>query len=359
MTESNANASPRQWPLLQLVLARLREFFREPAAVFWVYGFPLLLAVLLSLAFRNRADESITVDLIDSPHAAAVVSILQADRRFNVTTGDEDETMKRLRRAKTDLVIRVTAPAQNGLPPVYEYWLEPSRTESLNARNAADAVLARAISPTSMPHVEEHSFDQVGSRYIDFLIPGLLGMNLMGGGLWGVGFVLVDLRIRKLLKRFLATPMQRRDLLLSLMIARLLFIIPEVGILLGFASLVLGVPLGSLLNLAVMIVVGAAAFSGIGLLVSSRAKTIETISGLMNLVMLPMWLLSGVFFSSERFPEVVQPVIQLLPLTALINGLRGIMLDDLTLWDVRLEVVKLLVWGIVTFVIALRIFRWK
>src|SRR5262249_10216772 len=164
-------------------------------------------------------------------------------------------------------------------------------------------ILLRHDNPKA-PLAEEALVTQPGSRYIDFLIPGLMGMNLMGGGLWGVGFVLVDMRVRKLLKRLAATPMHRGDFLLSILTARMVFLIPDMLILLLVGWLAFGVPMaGDPATLALVILLGAAAFSGIGLLVACRAEKIETISGLMNLVMLPMWLLSGVFFSSKRFPE--------------------------------------------------------
>src|SRR5262249_44023984 len=157
---------------------------------------------------------------------------------------------------------------------------------------------------------------------------GLLGMSLMGGGLWGVGFAIVDMRIRKVLKRFLATPMRKSDFLLALMVSRMILLAPEVFVLLVFSRLAFGVVIqGSLLAMAVLILLGAVTFAGIGLLVASRAKTLEAVSGLMNLVMLPMWVLSGIFFSPERFPAAAQPFIQALPLTPLIDALRAVSLE--------------------------------
>jgi ABC-type multidrug transport system permease subunit len=185
-------------------------------------------------------------------------------------------------------------------------------------------------------------------------------MSLMGGGLWGVGFATVDLRIRKVLKRFLATPMRKTDFLASILLSRLIFLVPEVLVLLLFARLAFGVVIqGSLLALAALILVGALTFSGIGLLVASRARTLEAVSGLMNLVMLPMWVLSGIFFSSERFPEVAQPFIRALPLTPLINALRNVSLEGATLLAQWREVGILAAWGAVSFVLALRWFRWN
>jgi ABC-type multidrug transport system permease subunit len=182
----------------------------------------------------------------------------------------------------------------------------------------------------------------------------------MGGGLWGVGFVLVDMRVRKLFKRLLATPMNRPQFLLSLVLARFVMLLPEMGLLFLVATLVFGVPLrGDPFTLILILIAGAAAFTGIGLLVASRTEKTETVSGLMNLVMLPMWLLSGVFFSSKRFPEVTQPFIQALPLTQLNDALREVMLAGASLPMVAWRIGILSAFALVTFLLALKWFRWQ
>ncbi|MGH7171563.1 MAG: ABC transporter permease, partial [Gemmataceae bacterium] len=191
-------------------------------------------------------------------------------------------------------------------------------------------------------------------------VPGLLGMSLMGGGLWGVGFVTVDMRIRKVLKRFLATPMRKTDFLLGILVSRLLFLVPEILVLLLFARVAFGVVIqGSLLAIVVLVLLGALTFAGIGLLVASRARTVEAVSGLMNLVMLPMWVLSGIFFTSERFPEAMQPFIKALPLTPLIEALRAVALEGMGLPELWPQLAILSVWAVASFVLALRWFRWN
>jgi ABC-2 type transport system permease protein len=201
---------------------------------------------------------------------------------------------------------------------------------------------------------------EAGSRYIDFLIPGLLGMNLMGGSIWSMGFAIVDARRRKLMKRLIATPMSRTYFLLSFLLSRLAMLVVEVGGFLGFAVLVFGVPVrGSLALVAAVCVFGTLAFGALGLLLSSRARTIEAASGLMNLTMLPMWILSGVFFSSQRFPEVVQPIIAALPLTALNDALRATMLQGATLVQIAPQLGVLSAWLLVCFPLALKLFRWR
>jgi ABC-2 type transport system permease protein len=353
----------RLTPLRQIVLARLREFYRQPAAVFWVYGFPLLMTVALGIAFRNKPVEQITVDIGAGPAAEATAAALQADQRFVASVRDAEECRVRLRTGRTDLVVSIggehPGEGSSAASPRYDYFFDATRPEGRLARNAADDALERAAGRRDVAIAADHPVEEPGGRYIDFLVPGLLGMSMMGGGLWGVGYVIVDMRIRKLLKRFLATPMRRGDFLAGVMISRLLFIIPEVLTILIFARLAFGVMIyGSLASLIFLIFLGAVAFAGIGLLVACRTRTMETASGLMNLVMMPMWLLSGVFFSSDRFPAFVQPAIKALPLTLLNDALRSVMLEGATLASQGVQVAGLCLWAAVTFLLALRWFVW-
>lgn len=345
----------RYWALGELTLARLREFYREPEAVFWVYGFPILLVVGLGIAFRNQPVEQITVDVVESPRAQAVVDSLEKQERFEAQLVTADDARMHLRTGRTALVVKVA----ESETPRYEYQFDPTRPESVLAEAAVNDALQRAAGRKDVAEVKVEQFNEPGGRYIDFLVPGLLGMSLMGGGLWGVGFVTVDMRIRKLLKRFLATPMRKTDFLGGVMLSRLMFLVPEVLVLLIFARMAFGVVIyGSLLAVAFLILLGAVTFAGLGLLVASQAKTLEAVSGLMNLVMLPMWLLSGIFFSSDRFPDAAQPFIQLLPLTALNNSLRAVMQEGASLASQLPEIGLLSAWAVVTFVLALKLFRW-
>lgn len=339
-------------PMMQLVVARLKEFYREPEAIFWVYGFPILMTVALGVAFREQPEQTFRVEVI-GPQAEVAKAALKEDDRFRLGESDEAAAKERLRTGRTDLVVTANDTKQ------FDYLFVPTRPESQLARNEVDLVLQSAAGRVNAAEVTSTELNAPGGRYIDFLIPGLLGMGLMGGGLFGIGFVVVDMRLRKLLKRFLATPMRKTDFLASLMISRLIFMVPEVLILLVFAWLVFGVQIaGNPLTVIFFILLGAVSFAGLGLLIACRAKTLETVSGLMNLVMLPMWVLSGIFFSRERFPDFLQPVIRLLPLTALNDALRGVMLEGTGLFSLAHETIVLAVWGVVSFVVSLRFFRW-
>jgi ABC-type multidrug transport system permease subunit len=345
----------RRHAFVQLILARLREFYREPEVVFWVYGFPLILAVGLGIAFSGGKPEPPAVDIqADVPSEQAQTlekSLGQAS--LPVEIHSPEECRSRLKSGKTALFI---VPGSNK----HELVFDEARAESVLARYWVEAALLRSERGQSGPALEEVIISEPGSRYIDFLLPGLIGMNIMGGGLFGVGFVLVDMRVRKLFKRLLATPMNRTDFLLALFTARKVFLVPEMLLLLVAGWLFFGVPVrGNPLVLVLIMLIGALTFDSIGLLIGSRTEKTETASGLLNLVMLPSYLLSGVFFSSKRFPDAVQPVIQALPLTQLNDALREVMLEGMTLFDVAWRLGILCLWGIVPFVLALRWFKWR
>lgn len=337
-------SAPAFSPLWELTLARMRIFFREPGAVFWTFGFPLLLSMALGIAFRNRPPEA-SIVAVTSP---ALQAGLGSNPQLRTRLLDEAAAREALRTGKADLVVL------QGPPIAYLY--DPARPESRLARALADA----ALHPPGPPATVDSPVTEPGSRYIDFLIPGLLGMQLMSAGMWGIGYVVVEMRTKKLLKRLVATPMSHGQFLWSFVVMRAIFLLLELPVLLGFAYLVFGVGIaGSLPLLLAVSLLGALAFAGIGLLVASRAQNTQTVSGLINLVMLPMFVGSGVFFSTARFPESVQPFLRVLPLTALNDALRAVMIDGAGLRAVARPVALLAGTSAVTFFAALRVFRWK
>lgn len=342
--------------LRELTLSRFREFLREPEAVFWVFAFPVMLSCALGLAFRNQGTPDVLVGVLQGDTPAAGGPDVAA------TLGAVPGVRSRIvDRAAADVALRngaIHVLVVPGGPVTYEY--DPSRPESRVARFVVDDALQKAAGRVPAVAVTERLVTVPGSRYIDWVVPGLLGMNIMGTGMWSVAFAVVQARVRKLLKRLVATPMRRRDYLLSHMASRLIFLVLEVGVLLGFALLVFGVPInGSWLLLAALCLLGALSFSGLGLLVASRAQTVEGVSGLMNLVMVPMWVFSGVFFASENFPAVMQPFIALLPLTALNQALRAVMIDGSGAQALGPQVAVLMAWMLVSVSVALKAFRWR
>jgi ABC-type polysaccharide/polyol phosphate export permease len=335
--------------LVQLTLVRFREFWREPEAVFWVFIFPILLAGGLGLAFRNRPAEVLKIGAAN----AQLAQTLKSESTLSVATFDHASGEAALRNGR---IVLYAEPGPDGI--VFRY--DDTNPEARTARLLAERAVRRGAGVPDPVKASDSIVREPGSRYIDFVVPGLLGMNLMGSGIWGLGFTIVDARRRKLLKRLVASPMRRWEFLLSFLLSRLLTLVVEVIALVAFAILVFGVPLrGSLIELGLLCLLSALAFSAMGLLIASRVRTIEAASGLMNFIMLPMWILSGVFFSAERFPDVIQPFIRILPLTAVIDALRANMLQGAGLVEMNWQLPVIGAWLVGSFVFALRLFRWR
>jgi ABC-2 type transport system permease protein len=339
-------------PLVELTMARLREFLREPEAIFWVFVFPVLLAGILGLAFRSRPPEPLPVAVVEGAGGQSRLAALNGASDLEAQLLPAEEARQALRRGAVVLVVSGDT--------VPEYTFDPDQPESRAARLAVDAALQRAAGREDAFEAARTEVTEPGSRYVDFLVPGLLGMNLMGTGMWSIGFSLVVARNGNLLKRFVAAPVRRSHLLAAQLLSRLVFLVPEMAVLLLFAWSFLDVPIrGSLLLLAAISLLGALTFAGLGLLTAARPRTIEGVSGLMNLVMVPMWIGSGIFFSTDRFPAMAQPFVQALPLTALNDALRAVMLEGAGPRPLLPELAILAVWGVVSFALALRFFRWQ
>jgi ABC-type multidrug transport system permease subunit len=339
--------SARPNPVVQLTLMRLRELRREPGTLFWVFGFPILISIALGLAFRTTGPAPVAVGVL--PGVSAEVTRALADGGVKVTAMDEATARNELRAGRVALV----------LAPPLTYRFDPMRPEARLGRAVVDDVLQRAAGRRDPRPARDEIVRERGARYIDFLIPGLIGMNLMSGSMWGIGWVLVNMRVRKLLKRLLAAPMRRRHLFYGQALARLVMIPIELTVILIFARLAFDVRMtGSWPALALVSLTGSASFAGVAILVASRAQNSETVSGLMNLVMLPMFVLSGVFFSSAHFPAFMQPAINALPLTALCNGLRAVIVDGAGVAGIAGSLAVMAAWGLVSFAAGLRLFRW-
>jgi ABC-type multidrug transport system permease subunit len=339
-------------PIIELASTRTKEFVRESEAMFWVFGFPLILALALGFAFREKPPDKVPVAIVAGPNAQQRLTALQKSPTLLPRIMSEQEARDALRRGKVLLLI------EGSETVVFRF--DATRPDAQSARREADDALQTAAGRRDVIATREERVHEQGARYIDFLIPGLLGMNLMGTGMWSMGFTIANARMKKLLKRLVATPMRKTDYLLAQFLSRLIWLLIEVTVLVVFAWLVFGVRVhGSIVVLAILSIVGGFSFSGIGLLTASRARTIEAVSGLMNVIMMPMWLCSGVFFSYERFPDSVKPIIRLLPLTLLNDALRAVINDAASFVQILPKLAILAVWGLVTFIIGLKVFRWQ
>jgi ABC-type multidrug transport system permease subunit len=352
MSKALTSRGGARHPLIELTLARVREFIREPEAIFWTFGFPILISLALSVAFPSSVGRPVVVGVAAGPASEATRAALTGTDGVSVREIPPGAEQRALREGDVHVIVEGTD------PPTYRF--DPAREESRIARLVVDNALKRGAGRADPWQAREEPVSIAGSRYIDWFIPGVIGLGLMGNGMWGVGFPITQARMRNLLKRFVASPMQRRHYLLANMLARLLGLPAEVALPLAFGALAFGMPVnGSLVTIFVVGLVGALTFAALGLLLASRVRTFEAISGLMNLAMLPMWILSGVFFSAANFPAAMQPIVQALPLTAAIDALRAVILDGATLAAIRNELLLLGGWGIGAFFLALRLFSWR
>ncbi len=337
-------------PLVQLTLTRIREFLREPEAVFWAVFFPILLAAGLGIAFGSKPATVLKV----AATSPAVAQTLRQDPGLDVADMTPEAALAALRSGKVALA------AESGGAGAIVYRYDDTNPDGRAARLLADAAIQRGAGRRDPVATADTIVRDPGSRYIDFLVPGLVGVGIMSNAIWGLGFSIVDARRRKLMKRLMATPMSRVHYLASFLAWRMIVLVVEIGIPVGFGALAFGVPIrGHWADILALSVLASLAFSALGLLVASRAKTIEAVSGLTNLVVMPMWICSGVFFSAQRFPDLVQPLIRVLPLTAFIDALRGVMLQGAGIGEFPREVVTLAAWLGISFTLALKLFRWK
>ncbi len=337
-----------------LVTAHLRASYREPGGLFWTYGFPIIMSLVLGLAFRARAPEPARIAVAEGPRAAWVVEKLSGGRDVVATATPLARAENDLRVGKVDALL---LPEADGS---VTYRFDETRAEARLARALADRELQRAAGATPAVRSKDELVTEIGARYIDFLLPGLLGLSLMSTGFWGIGFSLADMRGKKLLKRIVATPMRRSDFLASFLIVRVVLLGIELPPLLVFARLLFSISVrGSPVAFLVVVLLGSLLFATMGLALASRAENPQIVSGLINVLSFPMYLCSGVFFSAARFPERVQPVLRLLPLSALNEALRAVMIDGAGLHDIARQLAVMGVWLGLSFALAVRLFKWR
>ncbi|TVR58857.1 MAG: ABC transporter permease [Gemmatimonadales bacterium] len=339
--------------LVQLTLIRIRVMLREPEIIFWVFAFPILLAVGIGLAFSDPSPDQVEVVVVESPDAPRHAGLLEGREGMTVRILPEGEAVDALRRGEAAVLVR-------RLGTGVELQVDPARAEGRTGRILVDQALQEGAGAARPVEVGVREVEQRGQRYIDWLIPGIIGFNLMSTGLWGVGFYITQSRQNRQLKRLVATPMPRGHFLLAQILARFFFLVVEVPVLLLLAWWIFDVQLeGNPVALTAVVILGAACFSGLGLLVCSRVRTTEAVSGLINVLVMPMVVLSGVFFSTTRFPDAVQPLVAILPLTALNDALRHVYNDGLPLHQAAPELGILVAWTVGSFFLALRLFRWQ
>lgn len=344
--------------LYNLIAVNFKEFFREPGIIFWALAFPLLLSGVLGLAFSQSERPPIAAAVVasaDSPEFRALAARLKKpagagpfEEEFRLIAGDAASARLALKRGQATLILYREAGA-------WRARFDPANDGARSAWRALDQRLS-GRAPTAAPQALESR----GDRYIDFLIPGLLALGVMNSCMWGIGYALIDIRSKKLLRRMAASPMSKTAFMLSHFIARLSFIALESLLLFVFARFVFDVEFqGSPLALILLLASGAAAFSGIAILCASRAQSLQAANGVVNAVTLPMTIVSGIFFSYQSFPDWIVSVLQYLPLTLLADAVRACFNEGAGLAAAAPAIAALFAVGALTFLPGLKLFRWR
>lgn len=363
-------------PIVQLILIQLREFYREPGILFWAFVFPIAMAWGLGIAFTHKIEQKRNIAFIectaqpDTQFRKILNRFSKTDTalvngiKYSIRIGNDKigytnfrfmpATWENARKhLKSGSILLIIEEKEGKL--LYHY--DPFSSEAQLTYMQLSSFINKGSSIES--EAEIRPLTQKGSRYIDFLIPGLIAMDLMMSTLWGISYSLIEKRSKKLLRRMVATPMKKSSFLFAQLIARLILNIFEALILFVFANYYFGFTLeGKFVTLVILYLSGMLCFTGISILLSSRTSNTYVGNGLINAIVMPMTVLSGIFFSYHNFPDVVLPYIQAFPLTMLADGLRGIFIEGTGLKEIILPSLVLSGIGITTFITGLKIYKW-
>jgi len=361
----------------QLIIAYSKELIREPGVLFWGIVFPILMSLGLGIAFTKKQDIERHVAIVNTSDSenkkilnflsnnGEIISgdngedtykiILQDENMGNTTLYFEpmswENAMAQLKKGTLGIIVE----EKEGYKI---YHFDPSNTDAQLTYMKISAVFNSRVLQSARNDVVK-PLTLRGTRYIDFLIPGLIAMNVMTSCLWGLGYGVIDKRSKKLMRRMVATPMKKSHFLFSLITVRFTMNLLESGLLFLFAWLVFGVIIqGSIFALIIVFLAGNLAFSGLAVFIASRTANTEIGNGLINAIVIPMMVLSGIFFSYYNFPEWSIPYIQKLPLTLLTDGIRGIFIEGGGMSAILIPSILMVTFGTIFFLFGLRIFKW-
>jgi ABC-type multidrug transport system permease subunit len=355
--------------LYQLTLTQILETIREPEVLFWGIVFPVLISIGLGFAFTQNSVSKFNIVITDKSPAVldSLLSVYASpededyiwkitdktlgDTELHFSHGDWKSGIVSLKRGEADLMVSDSLDA-------VRYHFDPHNSQS----QLAYVKLSGLIQSPASSIQSDASIAPItlkGVRYIDFLIPGLIAMGIMSSILWGISYTLIERRSQKLLRRMVATPMKKSYFIFAMMFVRIVMNFIEAAIIFLAAWLLFGVEIqGNIGALIILFLAGNIAFTGIAVLVSSRTAKTEVGTGWINAVQMPMMILSGIFFSYHNFPAWSIPAIKLLPLTALIDGMRSIFNEGAGWLEILTLSAALSIFGILCFWIGIKCFKW-
>jgi ABC-2 type transport system permease protein len=370
--------------LWQLIAALFREIIREPGVLFWGILFPILMSLGLGLAFTKKADVTRKIAIINNSEVVSagtdtrvVAEFLQKKCEANVSKEKDawqwkyiikdeklgnsiflfysmqwKEAMQLLKRGTINVILLDRNDS-------VEYHFDPMNPDAQLTYLKLGNIFGKGKILEERSNAEIKPLTVKGTRYIDFLVPGLITMGVMMSCMWGISYGIIEKRSKKLLRRLVATPMKKSHFLIALITVRIAMNFIESGVLFFFSLIAFKITIqGDISALIIMFLAGNIAFAGIAVFVSSHTSNTEVGNGLINFVVFPMMVLSGIFFSYQNFPDWSLPVIKNLPLTMLTDGIRSIFNEGAGYHDVALPILILLTVGALFFTAGLKIFKW-
>ena len=350
----------------ELIKTQFREYWRAPEVLFWTLGFPIMIASILGMLYSFKPPVNYKAALIEYEAPGALKNGITAPEKIHDIllpgkpgSNERKISFQKMKRADAEKAYQsgmVEIIVQEMADGSLQFYFDPANERAENLYLWINNDLHGKRSGKTPVIV---ALDQKGSRYIDYLIPGLIALGIMNSTLWGIGWTLIEFRIKKFLRRMIVTPMRKIDFLLSIFIVRLILSIVEVSVLYTFAHYTFGVTLeGSLGVLILLFMAGHTAFGGLSILVASRTSNTRVGNGLINIITMPMFLLSGVFFSYHSFPQWMVSIIQYLPLTVLADSMRNVFLFNADLAGAAFSIIYLFTFGIIFYIAGLKIYRW-
>jgi len=359
----------------QLIAINYKEFVREPGILFWALVFPVMMAWVLGVAFSKKTALIQHVAYVKSSSQTHVrlseflessqvtyqqggagrvykksIETKMGRLSFHLISASMDSAVMLLKRGQISLILQDTGDSLH-------YLFDPQGTDA----RFNYVVLSAAINHERVIYdsASVKVLSQEGTRYIDFLIPGLLAMGIMNDFLWGIGYGLIEIRSKKLLRRMVAAPMKKSLFIFSHFFARITLALFEAAVLLLFAWIYFRIRIqGSLIAFLMITLAGSFCFAGISILMASRTSSSRIGNSLINLISMPMMILSGIFFSYHNFPDFIIPVIQKLPLTMLADSIRSIMIEGTGLPENMPEFLILTALGAISFMAGMRLYKW-
>lgn len=326
-----------------LLKARNIEFYRDRAGLAWAFIFPIMIIIGCAVAFSNPDQSVFKIGVVGEIDSYSDVAILDQSYIKVFSYNSENRALERIKYHQIDLLINLTDQPR--------YWINSESTRG---------TVVEQLFLSSSSGFDKQTLSGRAVRYVDWVIPGVLGMNLMFGALFGVGYVIVRYRRNGVLKRLQATPISARQFLSAQMVSRLLVVvIVNVIIFIGCALFLDLIVLGSYFSLLIITMLGGLALSAIGLLVACRTSNEELAGGLLNMASWPMLFLSEVWFSLDNSPEWMKWIAELLPLTHVVKSFREVMIEGATLADVSYHLIWLVALTVVCIVLAAALFRWN